>query len=128
LRRADFIFVAAPLTPASRHLLGKDMLAAAKTGAGLINVGRAGVVDYEALCAALTSGALSGAVLDVFEQEPLPATSPLWTTPNLILMPHCSSDDSEHYMPLTLDLAFGNLQRLIDGRPLRNRVDPARGY
>jgi len=128
LRQADFIFVAAPLTPASRRLLGKTMLASAKPGAGLINVGRAGVVDYDALRAALTSGALSGAILDVYEQEPLPPSSPLWTTPNLILMPHCSSDDSERYMPLTLDLAFDNLRRLIAGRPLKNRVDPRRGY
>jgi phosphoglycerate dehydrogenase-like enzyme len=128
LRQADFIFVAAPLTPASRHLLGKDMLASAKAGAGLINVGRAGVVDYDALRAALKSGALSGAILDVFEDEPLPPTSPLWKTPNLILMPHCSSDDSDRYMPLTLDLAFDNLRRLMADRRLRNRVDPRRGY
>jgi phosphoglycerate dehydrogenase-like enzyme len=128
LRQADFIFIAAPLTPASRHLLGKDMLASAKAGAGLINVGRAGVVDYDALRAALKSGALSGAILDVFEEEPLRPSSPLWKTPNLILMPHCSSDDSDRYMPLTLDLAFDNLRRLLADRPLRNRVDPRRGY
>jgi phosphoglycerate dehydrogenase-like enzyme len=128
LRQADFIFVAAPLTPASRHLLGKSMLASAKPGAGLINVGRAGVVDYDAVRALLKSGALSGAILDVFEEEPLPPSSPLWTTPNLIVMPHCSSDDSDRYMPLTLDLVFDNLRRLIGGRPLKNRVDPRRGY
>jgi phosphoglycerate dehydrogenase-like enzyme len=128
LRQADFIFVAAPLTPASRHLLGKKMLGCAKPGAGLINVGRAGVVDYDALRAALKSGALSGAILDVFDPEPLPSSSPLWRTPNLVLMPHCSSDDLDRYMPLTLDLVFDNLQRVTRKRPLRNRVDPKRGY
>jgi phosphoglycerate dehydrogenase-like enzyme len=112
----------------SRHLIDKNMLSAVKAGAGLINVGRAGVVDYDALRGALKSGALSGAILDVFEQEPLPASSPLWRTPNLILTPHCSSDDLDRYMPLTLDLVFENLSRLMAGRPLKNRVNPRRGY
>jgi phosphoglycerate dehydrogenase-like enzyme len=128
LRQADFIFVAAPLTPASRHLLDKRILSSVKAGAGVINVGRAGVVDYDALCMALKSGALSGAILDVFEQEPLPASSPLWRTPNLIVTPHCSSDDFDRYMPLTLDLVFENVSRLVAGRSLKNRVIPSRGY
>jgi phosphoglycerate dehydrogenase-like enzyme len=128
LRQADFIFVAAPLTPASQHLLDKDLLSSVKAGAGLINVGRAGVVDYGAVRAALKSGALSGAILDVFEREPLPSSSPLWRTPNLILTPHCSSDDLDRYMPLTLDLVFENLSRVMAGRPLKNRVNPRRGY
>jgi phosphoglycerate dehydrogenase-like enzyme len=128
LRQADFIFVAAPLTPASRHLLDKSMLSSVKAGAGLINVGRAGVVDYDALRIALKSGALSGAILDVFEQEPVPSSSPLWRTPNLILMPHCSSDDLDRYMPLTLDLVFENVCRLMAGRALKNRVNRRRGY
>jgi phosphoglycerate dehydrogenase-like enzyme len=128
LGQADFILVAAPLTPMSRRLIDKKTLSSVKAGAGLINVGRAGVVDYDALRVALKSGALSGAILDVFEQEPLPAASPLWRTPNLILTPHCSSDDHDRYMPLTLDLVFENLRRLMEGRPLKNRVNPRRGY
>lgn len=104
------------------------MLASAKRGAGLINVGRAGVVDYDELRAGLHSGALSGAIVDVFEEEPLPPSSPLWTTPNLILMPHCSSDDLDRYIPLTLDLVFDNLRRLMADRPLKNRVNLQRGY
>jgi phosphoglycerate dehydrogenase-like enzyme len=128
LRRADFILVAAPLTPASRHLLDKDMLACVRAGAGLINVGRAGVVDYDAVRTALKSGALSGAILDVFDQEPLPSSSPLWKTPNLILMPHCSSDDLDRYMPLTLDFVFENVTRLVTGRALKNQVSRCRGY
>jgi phosphoglycerate dehydrogenase-like enzyme len=128
VRRADFILIAAPLTPATHHLIGREVLAAAKPGAGLINVGRAGVVDYDALREALASGAIGGAILDVFDPEPLPASSPLWRTPNLILMPHCSSDDLDRYLPRTLDLVFQNVRRLIGGRPLRNVVDRRRGY
>ncbi|HLI10351.1 MAG TPA: D-2-hydroxyacid dehydrogenase [Alphaproteobacteria bacterium] len=128
LERADFVLVAAPLTPETRGLLGRPMLAQVKRGSALINIGRAGIVDYDALCDALASGALSGAVLDVFEPEPLPRDSRLWHTPNLVVTPHCSSDDVERYMPLTLDLVFRNLERLIAGKPLKNRVDPRRGY
>ena len=128
LKEADFIFVATPLTPETRHLIDRKALLKTKRGAGLINVGRAGVVDYDALRAALASGALGGAVLDVFDPEPLPANSPLWRTPNLYLSPHCSSDDAEAYLPLTLDLVFENAARLLAGRRLKNRVDPKRGY
>jgi phosphoglycerate dehydrogenase-like enzyme len=128
LKAADFVFVAAPLTPATRHLLDEKMLASLKPGAGLINVGRAGLVDYDALRARLASGGLSGAILDVFEQEPLPASSPLWQTPNLMVVPHCSSDDLDRYIPLTLDLVFDNVARLAAGRRLKNRVDPQLGY
>jgi len=99
-----------------------------KDHAGLINVGRAGVVDYDALIAALKSGKLSGAMLDVFDPEPLPASSALWHVPNLIITPHCSSDDLENYLPKTMDLAFENLSRLSAGRKLKNVVDRTTGY
>jgi phosphoglycerate dehydrogenase-like enzyme len=128
LAQADFVLVATPLTPDTHHLIDARTLAACKTGAGLINVGRAGVVDYAALAKALKSGKLSGAILDVFDPEPLPAPSPLWKVPNLIITPHCSSDDLDHYLPLTLDLAFANVGRLRDGKRLKNAVDPATGY
>jgi phosphoglycerate dehydrogenase-like enzyme len=128
LAQADFVLVAAPLTPDTRHLIDARAIAAMRTGAGLINVGRAGVVDYDALSQALHGGKLSGAVLDVFDPEPLPAASPLWKVPNLIITPHCSSDDLDHYLPLTLDLAFANAARLRDGKRLKNAVNPATGY
>ncbi len=128
LAQADFVLVATPLTPDTHHLIDARALAALKTGAGLINVGRAGVVDYVELAKALKSGKLSGAILDVFDPEPLPASSPLWKVPNLIITPHCSSDDLDHYLPLTLDLAFANVARLRDGKRLKNAVDPATGY
>ena len=127
LAQADFVLVATPLTPDTHHLIDAHAIAA-MTGAGLINVGRAGVVDYAELAKALKSGKLSGAILDVFDPEPLPASSPLWQVPNLIITPHCSSDDLDHYLPLTLDLAFANVARLRDGKRLKNAVDPATGY
>jgi phosphoglycerate dehydrogenase-like enzyme len=128
LAEADFIVLAAPLTPQSRHLIDRRRIALIKPGAGLFNVGRAGLVDHDALCAALASGALSGAILDVFDPEPLPENSPLWHAPNLMVIPHVTSDDLAHYLPKTLDLAFANAARLARGEGLVNRVDPLLGY
>jgi phosphoglycerate dehydrogenase-like enzyme len=67
-------------------------------------------------------------VLDVFDPEPLPASSLLWHTPSLMVIPHCSSDDLERYVPRTLDLVFRNMARLIAGRRLENIVDRRSGY
>ena len=72
--------------------------------------------------------ARSGAILDVFDPQPLPAGHSLWRVPNVYLSPHCSSDDNDDYMPMTLDLAFANAVRLARGRKLTNVVNPARGY
>lgn len=124
---ADFILVAAPLTAESRHLIGAAEIAAMKPGAGLVCYSRAGLVDYEALRGRLEMGDIS-AVLDVFDPEPLPAGSPLWSTPNLIITPHSSSDDPDVYTPHTLDLVFTNIARLMKGEPLVNLVDRERQY
>jgi len=128
LPRADVVLVTVPLTRQTRQLIGKRELDLMKPAAGLINMGRARVVDYEALAAKLTRGELSGAMLDVFDPEPLPAESPLWTTPNLLMTPHVSSDDVQSYIPRTLDLVFDNVRRHLQGRPLKNRVQPDREY
>jgi phosphoglycerate dehydrogenase-like enzyme len=128
LPRADIVLVTVPLTRETRQLIGKRELDLMKPGAGLINMGRARVVDYDALAAKLTRGELSGAILDVFDPEPLPADSPLWTTPNLFMTPHVSSDDVVSYVPRTLDLVFENVRRYFEGRPLKNRVQPDREY
>ncbi len=122
LPEADFVLVTVPLTPETELLLDRRRLSLMKPGAGLINLGRARVVDYEAMTDLLNEGCISGAVLDVFDPEPLPKSSPLWSTPNLMLIPHCSSDDAENYIPLTLDLFFQNLARYLKGKPLRNRI------
>ncbi|MFN7752372.1 MAG: D-2-hydroxyacid dehydrogenase [Pseudomonadota bacterium] len=125
--RADFVVVATPLTPLTRGLLDAAMLARMKPGAGLLNIGRAAVVDYDALRSRLSSGAIGGAVLDVFTPEPLPADSPLWDTPGLTVLPHITCDDPR-YIAHLLDFWFANLRRLLAGRRLANIVDPLRGY
>jgi phosphoglycerate dehydrogenase-like enzyme len=125
---ADFVVLAAPLTKETTGLLNKRRLGLLKPGAGFINIGRAGSVDHDALAAALQSGSLSGAILDVFDPEPLPQSSPLWTTENLLVVPHVTSDDEDRYLPKTFDLVFENARRLVTKEPLLNRVDPARGY
>jgi len=124
---ADFVVVATPLTPETRNLLDADMLDRMKDGAGLMNIGRAAVVDYDAVRARLADGKLSGAILDVFSPEPLAASSPLWTTPNLMVLPHITCDDPR-YMSYLLDFWFENLARRLAGRKLKNIVEPARGY
>ena len=128
LADADFLVVAAPLTAETRGLIGAAELDQLKPGAGVVNIGRGPIVDYDALSARLEDGRLSGAVLDVFAEEPLPSESPLWKVKNAILTPHISSDDSARSMPRALDIFFENLQRMIDGVPLRNVIDRNLGY
>jgi phosphoglycerate dehydrogenase-like enzyme len=128
LPRADFVLVTLPLTPATRNVIGRSELALMREGAGLANLGRGATVDYIALADILASGRLSGAVLDAFEEEPLPATSPLWATPNVLISPHCSSSDPERYIPMTLDLTFQNIERILQGEVLLNGIDRALGY
>jgi phosphoglycerate dehydrogenase-like enzyme len=127
LPRADFVLVATPDTAETHQMLGRAEIALLKRGAGLVNVGRGGVVDYEALRERLRAGELS-AVLDVFDPEPLPSTSPLWRTPNVIITPHSSLDDPGYYVPRTLDFIIENAIRLADKKPLRNRVNLERQY
>ena len=127
LPRADFVLVATPDTDETHQMIGRAEIALLKRGAGLVNIGRAGVVDYEALRERLQAGELS-AVLDVFDPEPLPSGSSLWRTPNLIITPHSSLDDPGYYVPRTLDLVLENAIRLADGKALRNRVELERQY
>ena len=128
LPRADYVLVAVPLTPETRNLLDARRQALMKRGAGLVNVGRGATVDYDALAANLRSGHLGGAVLDVFDPEPLPSESPLWGMPNLVVTPHVSADDGDSYIALTLELVFRNLERLLESKPLLNQVRPELGY
>ncbi|MEQ8640672.1 MAG: D-2-hydroxyacid dehydrogenase [Alphaproteobacteria bacterium] len=128
LPAADFLFIAAPLTEETRGLIDRACLSALPPGAGVINVGRGPIMDHEALADLLDAGHLSGAILDVLPQEPLPAHSRLWTTPGLIILPHISVDDTRDYMDLSLDIFFANLERWLAGRPLRNRVNRRKGY
>ena len=127
LREADVVAVATPLTAETQGLLGAPELALMRPGAFLLVVSRGGIVDEGALVAALRAGRLAGAGLDVSETEPLPAESPLWEAPNLLLTPHCSGASHQ-----TREAAWGilsqNVGRFVRGEPLENLVDKRRGY
>jgi phosphoglycerate dehydrogenase-like enzyme len=128
LPTADFVVLTIPLTPETRNLLDRQRLALMKPTASVINISRAAVVDYGALVKSLKSGALAGAMIDVVEPEPLPADSPLWEAPNLIITPHISCDDAEHYVDISLDLWFENFGRYLRRKPLLRCVDRRLGY
>ena len=128
LPQADFVLVCAPLTPATRGLIGAEELDLLKPTAGFLNMGRAPVVDYEALVERLDTGKIAGAVLDVFYQEPLPFESPLWGTRNLIIMPHVSADDAARYSLNAIEVFLDNVPRYLRGEALRNRVDLEKAY
>lgn len=128
LPRADQVFVATPMTPETVNLMSRERLARMKPGAGIINIGRAGTMDYDALVEFLGTGQIGGAILDVFDPEPLPADSPLWTTTNLMVMPHISADDGDTYIETTLNIFLSNMRRFIAGEPLHNIVRPELGY
>ncbi|MEW2289590.1 D-2-hydroxyacid dehydrogenase [Streptomyces sp. NPDC047841] len=123
----DVLVVAVPLTEETAGLIGSAELALLRPGAVLVNVGRGPVVDEAALLSALRTGRLAGAALDVFAAEPLPASSPLWSEPAVLITPH-SADATPETDQRCLDLLLDNLARFVAGRPLRNVVDPARGY
>ena len=128
LPRADYLFVATPLTLETRNLFDRRRLDLLKHAAGVVNIGRADVMDYEALSDKLIDGSISGAILDVFDPEPLPTDSRYWQVPNLIVCPHISADDGNAYVPDTLDLFFRNMQCYLSGKPLLNPVRPELGY
>jgi phosphoglycerate dehydrogenase-like enzyme len=127
LVRADFVVASLPLTARSRHLVDEAAFRAMKPSAVFVNVGRGRTVDESALVRALREGWISGAVLDVYEHEPLPADSPLWGMPNALLSPHMGSD-TPRYMERMTDILCDNLRRYAEGRPLRNVVDPVERY
>ena len=127
LPRADFIAICTPLVPSTRGLIGAAEIDVMKPGVILADVSRGGVVDQTALCAALTSGHVAGAALDVFETEPLPTDSPLWALDRVIISPHCSSVHAE-WEKASFDLFLRNLAHWMQKKPLFNRVDPTRGY
>lgn len=128
LPQADFVLVNTALTPETRFLFGEKEFGLMRKGAGFVNMSRGGLVDPAALDAALRSGHLSGAVIDVTYPEPPPPDWPYWETPNLLITPHVLSDDIEHYVPRTLDLFFDNVRSFLAGKPLTNRVDLGRNY
>lgn len=127
LRQSDYIVLAAPLTPATQGLMNADRLAKMKSSAFLINVGRGPQVDEAALAEALCAKRIGGAALDVFEKEPLPSDSSLWSLENLLITPHTAGLTEKlwyrHY-----DLFSDNLRRYLAHQPLQFVVDKHRGY
>jgi phosphoglycerate dehydrogenase-like enzyme len=127
LSSADYVVVAAPLTDETRGLINAAALAHMQPTAVLINIARGAIVDEGALVEALRAGHIGGAALDVFEEEPLPADSPLWEMPNVIITPH-NSWSTPHLQAREAALFLDNLARYIAGQPLRNVVNQERGY
>lgn len=127
LSRSDFVVIAAPLTEQTQGLIGRAELAAMKPTAWLINISRGAIVDEEALIEALREGRIGGACLDVFAEEPLPAESPLWEMPNVLITPH-NSWSSPHIEEREIELFLENLRRYVAGEPLLNVVDKQAGY
>jgi len=128
LPEADILYLALPETPETKNLINRERLNLLKSSCGIINIGRQSAMDYVVLCEKLKANELAGAILDVFDSEPIELDSELWDTPNLIITPHVSSDDGESYIRLTLELFVKNLELFINNKTLVNRIDKNLGY
>lgn len=125
LAQPDYLVCVLPDTPGARHLLGASAFRAMKKSCYLVNVGRGALIDEDALAEALAEGELSGAVLDVFQTEPLPKESPLWHTPGLIVTGHVAANS----WPQDIARIFReNYRRYLAGEPLKYRIDFEKGY
>ena len=124
---ADVVVIAAPQTAATHRLIGPAEIDAIRPDALLVNVSRGKLVDEAGLASALSDGRIGGAALDVFEEEPLPPSSPLWTLPNVLITPHMSGFRPDHWEAVTA-LFSDNLRRFESGQPLLNVVDKNAGY
>lgn len=127
LQESDFLVLTAPETPRTRGVFDAAALAQMKPRATLINLSRGGLVDEEAMVAALRSGGLRGVGLDVFAQEPLPDHHPLWDLPNVLLTPHVSAV-TPHFWRRQADLILENFRRYLVGETLLNLVDKEAGF
>jgi len=127
LGESDYVVIATPLTKETTGLIGIDELKAMKPTAYIINIGRGGIIDEDALIQALDEKQIAGAGLDVTSEEPLPPDSRLWEFENVIITPHVSGG-MEDYMERATDLFCENLKRYLNGRRLLNVVDKTRGY
>jgi phosphoglycerate dehydrogenase-like enzyme len=127
LERSEVVVLAPPLTAATRGMIGHDELGRMRPDALLVNLGRGPLVDEAALIEALERGRIAGAALDVFDAEPLPASSPLWRMPQVILTPHVSGLGPRLW-ERGMELFARNLVAYRDGRPLENLVDKRAGY
>ena len=123
----DYLVLIVPLTDDTHHMINESVFEVMKESAVLINIARGGVVDEKALITALSSGKIRGAALDVFEQEPLPSTSPLWNLDNVIITPHISGF-TKNYHQKAAKVFKENLKRYLDNRPLLNQLNRRKGY
>jgi phosphoglycerate dehydrogenase-like enzyme len=128
LPATDILLLACPLTPATTNLLSAARIAQLPRGAGVINIGRGKLIEEAALFDALDAGTLGGAVLDVFQQEPLPPGHRAWGVRNLVITPHMSSDDPSTYNTLTLEIFKENLAAFARGEMPPTAVDRQKGY
>jgi phosphoglycerate dehydrogenase-like enzyme len=124
---ADFVVLTVPLTPETRGMFGAREIGLMKRSAYFVNIGRGKTVDQAALVAALREGRIAGAGLDVFEDEPLPADSPLWEMEKVIVTAHYSGE-TPSYGERLWAIFLDNLGRYARGEPLRNVVDRSAGY
>ena len=124
---ADVVVISAPHTRDTRGMIGPAELSVMKRDAVLVNVSRGQLIDEAALATALERGAIGGAALDVFVDEPLPADSPFWTLPNVLITPHTSGFRPDHW-DAAVALFADNLRRFEEGRDLINVVDKVAGY
>jgi phosphoglycerate dehydrogenase-like enzyme len=127
LPQCDYVVAAAPLTEATKGLIGREAFAAMKTSAVVINLGRGPVIDEAAMVEALAGGRIKGAVLDVFDNEPLPAGHPLWGLKNVLLSPHCA-DHTPDWLERAMQFFVDQFGRFVKGEPLMNVVDKRAGY
>lgn len=127
IEQCDYLVIAAPLTPETRGMVGEAEIAAMKSDAVLINIGRGPIVSEGALVRALSAGKIKGAALDVFDTEPLPAGHPFFALDNVLVSPH-SADRTAGWLDRAVQLFLDNLERYRRGQPLANVVDKDRGY
>ena len=127
LARCDYVVVAAPLTPETRHMIGDAEFRAMQPDAVIVNVGRGPVIDQAAMTRALREGRIRGAGLDVFEEEPLPAGDPLWQMPNVLVSPH-TADHTKDWIDAAMRFFLAQYERFRKGEPLENVVNKRLGY
>ncbi|MGN1339026.1 MAG: D-2-hydroxyacid dehydrogenase [Oscillospiraceae bacterium] len=131
LPESDIVICCLPHTAHTTGMLDRQRLGLMKRGAMFVNVGRGSLVDTQALVQLLENGSISGAVLDVFDIEPLPESSPLWDMENVLITPHISGPSFGHFQEverLITDICTDNISRYLTGKPLRNVVSRESGY
>jgi phosphoglycerate dehydrogenase-like enzyme len=127
LAQCDYVVVAAPLTPETRHMISDAAFAAMRPNAVVINIGRGPVIDQKALMRALTDEKIKGAGLDVFEEEPLPPGDPIYRFENVLISPHCA-DQTKEWLNQAMQFFISQYECFCNGQPLKNIVDKHLGY